>query len=100
MAVATIDQLVADVKKVLPIYDTTLYNDELKILVAGAIDKMEMEGVGNVFDYQSNAYYDYLTCIRYQVASDMDLDIDLKRLEAQYITRVNTLRCTLHQRSS
>lgn len=100
MAVATIDQLVTDVKKVLPIYDTSLYNDELKILVGGAIDKMEMEGVGNVFDYQSNAYYDYLTCIRYQVASDMDLDIDLKRLEAQYITRVNTLRCTLRQRSS
>lgn len=100
MAVATIDQIITDVKKVLPIYDTTLYDDQLRILVAGAMNKMEMEGVGNVFDYQSNAYYDYLTCIRYQVASDMDLDIDLDRLKAQYITRVNTLRCTLRQQLS
>lgn len=98
MAIATIDQIVTDVKKVLPIYDTDLYDEELRILVAGAIDKIEMEGVANVFPYQSNAYYDYLTCIRYQVASDMDLDIDLDRLKAQYITRVNTLRCTLRQR--
>ena len=100
MAVATIDQIVTDVKKVLPIYNTTLYDDQLRIFVAGAVNKMEMEGVGNVFTYQSNAYYDYLTCIRYQVASDMDLDIDLDRLKAQYITRVNTLRCTLKQQLS
>lgn len=98
MALATIDQIIADVKTVLPIYDTTLYNDDLKIIVNGAVHKLEIEGVPNAFDYQSTAYYDYVTCIRYQVASDMDLDIDIERLKAQYITRANTLRCSLSQR--
>ena len=98
MALATIKQLTDDVKTVLPIYDTELYDDQLEILVSGAVSKMKSEGVDNVFDYQSNAYYDYLTCLRYQVASDMDLDIDLEKLKAQYITRVNTLRCSLNQK--
>jgi len=92
MAVATISQITSDVKQVLPIYNTTLYDTELSMLVQGAMHKLENEGVKNIFDYQTPAYYDYLTCIRYQVACDMDLDIDIERLKAQYITRVNTLR--------
>lgn len=97
MANATISQIVDDVKKVLPIYDTTLFNDDLNIIVQGAVHKLEIEGVPNEFAYQSSAYYDYITCVRYQVACDMDLDIDIERLKAQYITRVNTLRCSLNQ---
>ena len=92
MAVATISQITSDVKQVLPIYNTELYDTELSMLVQGAMHKLELEGVGNIFDYQTPAYYDYLTCIRYQVACDMDLDIDIERLKAQYVTRVNTLR--------
>ena len=95
MAVATIDQIIADVKNVLPIYDTELYDNDLLVVVNGAVHKLEMEGVPNLFDYKTPAYYDYITCVRYQVASDMDLDIDIERLKAQYITRANTLRCTL-----
>ena len=93
--VATVDKIVDDVKTVLPIYDTDLYDEELYILVQSAISKIESEGVPNKFEYGSFKYYDYLTFIRYQVASDMDLDIDLTRLKEQYITRVNTLRCSL-----
>ena len=100
MAVATIDQIVYDVKQVLPIYDTELYNTQLHFLVQSAISKLESEGVPNVFEPNTFRYYDYLTCIRYQVARDMDLDIDDDRLLRQYITRVNTLRCTLNQRSN
>ena len=98
MALATIDQIIADVRTVLPIYETELFDNDLKIIVNGAVHKLEIEGVPNVFDYQTPAYYDYVTCIRYQVASDMDLDIDIERLKAQYITRANTLRCSLSQR--
>lgn len=94
MAIATIDQIVQDVKQVLPIYNTDMYDVDLNIIVNGAIHKLEVEGVTNSFEYQSPAYYDYVTCVRYQVASDMDLDIDIERLKAQYITRVNTLRCS------
>ncbi len=98
MATATIDQIVDNVKSVLPIYeDTDAYDVQLNILVAGAISKLEMEGVPNNFEYGSNDYYNYLTCIGYQVALDMDLDIDMERLKEQYITKVNTLRCSLNQ---
>lgn len=100
MAKATISQITADVKKVLPIYDTTLFDDELTIYVYAAMSKLLSEGVDNLFDYQTPSYYDYITCVRYQVAQDMDLDIDIERLKAQYITRVNTLRCTLSQKQT
>lgn len=95
MALPTTDQIISDIQKVLPIYDTDLYSDQLTILVNGAIHKLEIEGVPNTFEYGTSEYYDYVTCLRYQVASDMDLDIDLARLKEQYITRVNTLRCSI-----
>lgn len=95
MATPTISQLVNDVQTVLPIYDTNLYASQLNMLVQGAINKLTSEGIPNIFDYQSPAYYDYLMCIRYQVALDMDLDIDMARLKEQYVTRVNTLRCSI-----
>lgn len=97
MAVATLDQIVNDVKTVLPIYDTDLVDDELDIIVGGAIHKLEIEGISNVYEYGSYGYKDYVTCIRYQVASDMDLDVDLEKMRAQYITRANTLRCSSEQ---
>lgn len=95
---ATVDQILTDVKQVLPIYDDTdMYDAELGILIRGAMNKLKAEGIDNLFDYQSDSYYDYITCLRYQVAVDMDLDIDIERLKGQYITRVNTLRCSLNQ---
>lgn len=97
---ATITQIISDIQKVLPIYDANLYADQLTILVSGAVHKLEAEGVPNSFTYGTDAYYDYITCLRYQVASDMDLDIDLSRMKEQYVTRVNTLRCGLKGQSN
>lgn len=91
--VATTQQIIDDIKSVLPIYDDEMYENQLTILVNGAMNKLKIEGVDNIFEYQSSEYYDYITCLRYQVASDMDLDIDIDKLREQYITRVNTLRC-------
>ena len=93
MAIATLEQIRDDIKKVLPIADTDAYNEELLMYTSGAIHKLSKEGVPNQFDYQTPSYYDYLCCLRYQVASDMDLDIDIERLRIQYLSRVNTLRC-------
>lgn len=96
---AELDQIIDDVKSVLPIYDTDLYDNQLNILVSGAIAKLENEGVKlEKIENGSFDYYDYIACVRYQVASDMDLDIDLERLKEQYITRVNTLRCSLNRK--
>lgn len=94
---ATLQQITNDIKSVLPIYDTELYDNQLMILTSGAIAKLEHEGIPNSFVYGANEYYDYIVCLRYQVACDMDLDIDIARLKEQYITRVNTLRCSLNQ---
>lgn len=98
MAYATTDQIINDVKSVLPIYDTDLYDRQLNIFVKGAINKLKSEGVPNVFEQTSDAYFDYIACVGYQVAMDMDLDIDIVRLREQYLTRVNTLRCSLNQK--
>lgn len=100
MAIATIDQICDDVKKVLPIYDDEMFDDQLYINVSGAMHKLEIEGIPNSYEYNTNAYYDYLTCLRYQVAVDMDLDVDLDKMKALYITRANTLRCSLSQESN
>lgn len=98
MAYAQLDQIISDVKSILPIYDTDLYDRQLQLFVGGAINKLKSEGVPNLFEPSSEAYSDYLACIGYQVAMDMDLDIDIARLKEQYITRVNTLRCSLNRK--
>lgn len=100
MAIATVDQICNDVKKVLPIYDDDMFDEQLEINVGGAMHKLEIEGIPNVYEYGTIAYKDYLTCVRYQVAVDMDLDVDLDKMKALYITRANTLRCSLSQGSN
>lgn len=83
------------VKVLLGIEDTTLYDARLEMLVGGAISKLENEGIENVFDEGSNLAFDYLICLSYQVALDLNLDIDLQTFYVQYITRVNELRCSI-----
>lgn len=83
------------VKVLLGIEDTTLYDARLEMLVGGAISKLENEGIENVFDEGSNLAFDYLICVSYQVALDLNLDIDLQTFYVQYITRVNELRCSI-----
>ena len=85
MANANVDQIINDVKSVLPIYDTDLYDRQLELFVKGAISKLKSEGVPNIFDPNDDVYGDYIACISYQVAMDMDLDIDIERLREQYV---------------
>lgn len=94
--------VMAQVKKVLPLGDTDLYDDKMEILVAGAISKLRTEGVpidakdkdGNdIFQEGFNEAFDYCICIAYQVMKDMDFDIDMNFMTEQYITRIGTLRC-------
>ena len=102
MAVLTKDYVKTQVKKILPLGDTTIYDDKLDILIAGAISKLRTEGVpidakdkaGNYFFTEgSNEAYDYCICISYQCMKDMDFDVDMNFMTEQYITRIGTLRC-------
>lgn len=111
MATLTNSYITTQVKKILPIGDTDIFDDQLDILVGGAISKMLSEGIdkeatdyaGNyIFQEGGDKAYDYIICIGYQVLKDLDLDVDMNFMTEQYITRINTLRCyvSMKQRSS
>lgn len=97
----------SQVIKVLPIGETDIFDDQLDILIGGAVSKMISEGVdveakdkedNDLFVEGSNRSKDYIMCIAYQLIKDMDLDVDVNFLTEQYITRVGTLRCYVSMR--
>lgn len=99
------------VKKVLPIGETDIFDDQLDILIGGAVSKLVSEGLdtdvkdskgADIFSDGDNRSFDYIMCVAYQVLKDMDLDVDINFMTEQYITRVGTLRCyvSMRQRSS
>ena len=111
MAALSNSYIKTQVKKILPIGDTSIFDDQLDILVGGAISKLVSEGLdveakdyqGNyLFEEGGNRAYDYIVCVAYQILKDMDLDVDMNFMTEQYITRVGTLRCyvSMKQRSS
>lgn len=111
MAVLTNQYIIEQVKKILPIADTDIFDDQLDVLVGGAISKLSSEGVDiyaqdrhgeYIFQTDNNKAYDYSICVAYQVLKDMDLDVDMNFMTEQYITRIGTLRCyiSMKQRSS
>lgn len=100
--VMPITYVMAQVKQILPLGDTEIYDDKLYILIGGAISKLRTEGVdieakdrdGNYFFTEdSHMSFDYCICIAYQVMKDMDFDVDMNFMTEQYITRIGTLRC-------
>lgn len=96
--------VLANVKKILPIGDTEMFDDQLDILVGGAINKLVSEGInidavdkeGNyIFEQGSRISKDYVICVGYQIMKDMDYDVNMDYLTEQYITRIGTMRCTI-----
>lgn len=97
--------LMNKVKVYLGIDDTTLYDERLDILVGAGVNKLAGEGVPNDERFTEtvsqedltipNITKDYLVCLSYQVALDLNLDMDLQTFYVQYVTRVNELRCYL-----
>lgn len=86
------DYVKSQVIKLLPI-DSNLYADQIDILIGGAMNKLKNEGINtDNIDEGTNVAFDYCICCSYQVALDMDADIDIERMYRQYISRVNTLR--------
>ena len=97
------EYLISQVEQILPIFIDTYsskeakqkLNDQLTIYVSGAANKLENEGVPNMFDEDTPQAFDYVMCLSYQVAMDMDFDVDFDLLMSKYLTRVNTLRCAI-----
>ncbi len=105
--VMTVEDVKTKVLELLPISNDEVYYPQIETLVKGAINKMTIEGVdiaatdkeGN-YIFTSDSLYgdDYCICISYQVMKDIDFDADMNFLTEQYITRVNTLRCSITRR--
>ena len=97
------EYLIGKIEQILPIFIDTYsseeakqkLNDQLTIYVSGAVNKLENEGVPNMFDVDTPQAFDYVMCLSYQVAMDMDFDVDFDLLMSKYLTRVNTLRCAI-----
>lgn len=91
----SVDYVKENVIKLLPI-DSSLYDDQIEILVTASMNRLMNEGVDfNKIDEESSTALDYVVCCSYQVAMDIDMDVDTARMTQQYITRVNTLRTAL-----
>lgn len=108
--VMTIDYIVPKVKTLLPfIDDDSVYDEQLQILIQGAISKLRAEGLDieavdkngdYFFTEESNLGSDYIICLAYQVLKDMDMDSDMNFMTEQYITRVNTIRCYISRKQN
>lgn len=85
------------IKPILEYDDTDAFDEKLKVLIQGAIGKLENEGVKNIYNEEDKDVYkatDYAICIAYQVAIDGQLDIDYDKLYRMYTSRVIFLRCS------
>ena len=92
---ALTDTFIKDrMKELLPI-NSSIYSNKLDNYIKGAKSKLKREGVDNIFNETEDIAFDYCICIAYQIAKDMDFDIDFMRSETQYLTRVNGLRTYL-----
>lgn len=109
MSAITLDYIMPRVKELLPFIngEEELYDNQLDILISGAIGKLRGEGIDieakdkeGDYIFQEDTYNsnDYIVCLTYQIIKDMDFDSDYDFLTEQYITRVNTLRCYVSQK--
>lgn len=77
--------------KILLEIDSDVYDEKLNLLISSSIEKLKIEGVEEIVIGAIN-YNMYLTCLSYQIAVDLSLDIDFNTMYRKYITFVNTLR--------
>lgn len=102
--VLSVDYIKTNAFALLPIEDEALYDTQIEILINAAISKLKNEGLDinavdkngdYLFAEGSPLGYDYIMCVAYQIMKDIDYDADMSFLTEQYITRVNTIRCSL-----
>ena len=98
----TVNTIIDRLKEILPFEaDTTIYDNQLDLLVKGAISKLQSEGLyinakkrNGDYWFTEDSYegHDFTICVSYQIMKDMDFDVDMNYLTEQYITRIGTLR--------
>lgn len=86
-----------DIKELLDMEDTELFDNKLSnLLIPASIVKLQIEGVKEI--ETTNEYYSfYCICVAYNVALNMNLDINQSTLQRLYLTSVNSLRNRKHE---
>lgn len=89
----SVDFVMEQVKDLLNLSETDMYDRQLTLVVSSAMNKLETEGVKNIYeDEVVGDSADYIMCVSYQAGIDMGMSTDLNNFYTQYVTRVNTLR--------
>ena len=87
------DYLIELVKTYLDI-QTTAYDMKIMMLTSAAKSKLKNEGIPYFEKTAENndIYMDYAVCISCQVAKDLDIDVDLDKLDRLYLQRLIPLK--------
>lgn len=90
------DDLIKNIKVVLELEDTTLYDSKLDIFVPSAISKLANEGIPNILDSENTMHdyliADYTMCLAYEVIKNIDMEVSLSRIKEMSLERKIPLR--------
>lgn len=89
------EELKNKVKILLKINDTDIYDEELEVEIDSSMAKMEIEGVPMAWAETKvgTPYFSlYAVCVAYLCSGLLDGEIDINKLQRQYITNTNELR--------
>ncbi len=80
------------IKTLLGIADTNIYDEELVMYIDLEKAKLQRAGIPVPEIIADNEINIYAVILSYKVAINLNVEVDIARLEALYITSVNTLR--------
>lgn len=75
----TFEDVKEDVKALLDLDGTNMYDKKLELYVNASFSKLSNEGVQNVFDKKHIAYSDYVLCLALEVSKYIDTETDFVR---------------------
>lgn len=90
-----LDKLTNNVKIILEVSDTTLYDELLAQHIPSSISKLEIAGISwekVQADVDTFIFYQYSTCIAWLCKQLLDDEVNAQLVEFQYVANANQLR--------
>lgn len=84
--------LIDDIKILLDMEGTTMYDGRLSLLTSSAITELKVEGIDLPTEKNDEIYSNYVVLIAYRIAMSIDIDVNANNLRSLYMTSVNELR--------
>lgn len=82
---------IEQIKHLIDIEDTDIYDKKIDILLGGAIQTVKTAGIPEI-DIKDELSDSYAIILAMEVSKGMDIDFNHENLQRMYITAVNTLR--------